>query len=508
MSLFDIRFLKIKYLDRLATSFQSVSLASPVQNPDSSLGSNLQILFNPSHDIIVAWNERVGSQKIRTNAVLAIKIVASYSPDWAGDEKTWSQNSFEWLKRVFGVKNVISCVIYHTEKTPHLQALVVPLDSKGNLNCRTFLGGAAKLVKLQNSYFDAMASLSFSSDHDESKEIQKFYSQVENSLKKSEQATQKINLRTGSNTEQQNRQESNSQFSVSKTVINRLRSLNLAAVAKRLGAEQNKSDPQKWTFPNGEVIALEKDGSRFHAVEAGGGGHGAIDLVMRILETDFKEAVDWLSKLFLDGPFSMDLPANTEGDSVKESKTQVSFAPPQVVEDNWPTVMQYLIEVRFLPEDVISKLHETGDLYSDKFSNVVFCHKTPSGEIAGVEIRGTGKTPFKGAKGLKTGFFVKGKIEGLVICESAIDSLSCFHLTGMSAVGVGGSNLKAAKIWAQWGKNQGIPVYVGFDNDPAGMNQTMALRTDCPWAMIKKPDFCKDWNEALIFKISKNTIDK
>jgi hypothetical protein len=42
------------------------------------------------------------------------------------------------------------------EKTPHIEAYVMPFDQRGKLNCRSFLGGSKKLTELQTEYAKKM----------------------------------------------------------------------------------------------------------------------------------------------------------------------------------------------------------------------------------------------------------------------------------------------------------------------------------------------------------------
>lgn len=98
-------------------------------------------------------------QKIRKNAVLGIEVMMTFTPEAVPkDEKlsSWVKSNQEWLAKEFGEKNVVRCWLHMDEHTPHLHAFVVPLDEKGKLNCRHYLGGSDKLSALQDRYAEAM----------------------------------------------------------------------------------------------------------------------------------------------------------------------------------------------------------------------------------------------------------------------------------------------------------------------------------------------------------------
>ncbi len=96
---------------------------------------------------------------IRKNAVLGIEVVMTYSPEAVKDAQSlsaWVAENQKWLSGEFGEKNVLRLWLHMDESTPHLHAFVVPIDERGKLNCRAYLGGASKLSALQDRYAEAM----------------------------------------------------------------------------------------------------------------------------------------------------------------------------------------------------------------------------------------------------------------------------------------------------------------------------------------------------------------
>lgn len=126
-------------------------------------------LKNNEHDLKTAVQVRTAieqrlPEKTRKNAVLAVEYLMTASPDWDGwknkeKEKEFFQRAREWLIEKHGAENVISTSIHRDETTPHLVAYVVPIDSKGNLNCREFLGGKSKLSEMQTTFHNKVKHL-------------------------------------------------------------------------------------------------------------------------------------------------------------------------------------------------------------------------------------------------------------------------------------------------------------------------------------------------------------
>lgn len=114
--------------------------------------------------------------KVRKNAVYAIEFVVSFSPNFIKCPETgeyireakenlawWRRNTITWLKKKFGDR-CTSAIIHYDESTPHIHALITPIEEKTRasgkrvwtLNARGITGGRQKLSKLQDSYSEAL----------------------------------------------------------------------------------------------------------------------------------------------------------------------------------------------------------------------------------------------------------------------------------------------------------------------------------------------------------------
>jgi len=102
-------------------------------------------------------------EKRRSDAVLCIEYLITASPEWEGwgksQEGEFFKRSAQWLMDKHGEENIASMSIHRDISTPHLVAYVVPIDQRGKLNCKDFLGGRAKLNKMQTDFANTVADL-------------------------------------------------------------------------------------------------------------------------------------------------------------------------------------------------------------------------------------------------------------------------------------------------------------------------------------------------------------
>lgn len=100
-------------------------------------------------------------EKRRSDSVLCIEYFIGASPDYftGNDPKgeRYFATAVEWLKQRHGAENVVATSVHHDETSPHLVAYVVPLDSDGKLNAKSFLGGRAKLTAMQTDFAQAVS---------------------------------------------------------------------------------------------------------------------------------------------------------------------------------------------------------------------------------------------------------------------------------------------------------------------------------------------------------------
>lgn len=297
---------------------------------------------------------------------------------------------------------------------------------------------------------------------------------------------------------------------------NRCRELPLVEVMKRLGAEPNRYDPQKWKI-DGKIVSLGRGDKalKFFDHKAQVGGGGAIDLVSYVLGCDFKAAVEFLSGL--GGGSPTPAPVRTKPLNCCEKPAQ-GFVPPAVNLKHLPRVLDYLCRVRHLPAGVVEPLLATRVIYADGRRNVVFLCEH-QGHVTGAELRGTGPGAFKAmARGSKRelGFFVvpHPQPKQLVIVESAIDGLSYRALEAqepsliLSTAGV----LTHSSTLVSLAHAQGVSeIAVAYDSDDPGESAAQKLKAwlvDQGLHAHRVAPRLKDWNEVLAYEAATCDVEQ
>ncbi len=267
-----------------------------------------------------------------------------------------------------------------------------------------------------------------------------------------------------------------------------VRNIELNVLLRHLGSTKDHQDRAKWHTSQG-VISIT--GPKFMNWTLGIGGGGAIDLAMHLQGFGFKDAVSFLYDTFPRTPI-LDVP--------NRSAPKTALKLPPRCDKKLHRVIYYLKNVRCIPIDTISGLIQPGKLYADIKSNAVFLLLGKKKRVVGAELRGTGNTQWRGmAPGSrkKLGcFYLVGKSpRKMVLCESAIDAISCAVLypeyTAISTSGV-----TAEPAWLNRFLKKGCEIYCGFDTDSPG--ETMAAQMIKRYPSIKRLRPTRhDWNEVL-----------
>ena len=96
------------------------------------------------------------NHKIAKNAIYGVEFMLTFGNEATDkiDIKKWCTDNIKWLESHFGgSENVVSAILHLDERTPHIHAVVIPLDEKGKLNYTKYLGGSKyRLSELQDSY--------------------------------------------------------------------------------------------------------------------------------------------------------------------------------------------------------------------------------------------------------------------------------------------------------------------------------------------------------------------
>lgn len=272
-----------------------------------------------------------------------------------------------------------------------------------------------------------------------------------------------------------------------RTRADRLRALPLPVVLVALGAAPDPIDPAKWRTARG-VLSLT--GAKFINWNQGVGGGGAIDLVMHLRQLGFGQALQWLEDRF--GTWPSVEPAF--------SPAPQALTLPHPAPHHWPRVERYLTEQRQLPRSLLTPLVHAGIIYADARANAVFLLGDTPASAVGAELRGTTSQSWRGlAPGSRKdrGFFSIGaaSAQAIVLCESAIDTLSC-HVLHPTFRCVSTSGARPDPAWLSPLLHLGLPIFCGFDADPTGDAMAQRLIQIHPSIRRLRPP-AKDWNDHL-----------
>ena len=497
--------------------------------------------------------ERIGEQTIRKNAVLAVEILLTASPEYfrpdcperAGYYESqrlidWQKQVKTWLDNKYGDR-IVRAELHLDESTPHIHAYLVPLDERGKLNCRGIFGGRQKLSQFQDSYAAAMASLGLErgvrgsrAKHTSVKQYYAAVNQISNTNLKEQTAQHQLSERhlaikqrnelkhTVEFISQENKklqqqlthahlqitaqkQEIDHWQAKDKDTVNNLRELSLNQVAYELGLVPDSKTKHKWR--GGEQHTITINGGKFYDWRQMYGGGGAIDLVMYVNKMNFKSAVEWLTNCF--GSATALNTVNRQIEEIIRAAPEQKFLPPPIAEEQWLKVKKYLTSNRKLPSGLVDRLHQQGLIYADQQQNLVFLRRSiETKKVTGANLRGTAKenNRFKGlVKGTRRSagwfYFEQGEqfedaVKRVVLVESAIDALSLAVLERTDSK-------KTLYISSDGAGNLPLDflrqkeVVIAFDNDHAGKTMAQTVQAELPNAVRKTPKH-KDWNEDLV----------
>lgn len=273
-----------------------------------------------------------------------------------------------------------------------------------------------------------------------------------------------------------------------------LRTIPLESILRLLGAQPDKQDKHKWHVAD-EVLSVNEP--KFMNWSRGVGGGGAIDLIIHLKKLSFTEAVEWLGQNYLSVTTPEPLPTRP--------RSSLSLPPPDP--GKLGDIKRYLISQRGISPHLIDNLIQTRVLYADCRANAVFLLLGSENTPVGAELRGTTGYSWRGmAPGSRKdlGFFaipasrnIQQTIlrQALILCESAIDAMSCFELhPGATCVSTAGA--RPNPPWLKVLLEQYSQVYCGFDADTTGEEMARCMALLHPTIKRLRPAH-HDWNDVL-----------
>jgi len=491
-----LRIAKVKTMGHVAGLGVHVERERETRNADEARRAQNERLAGTGDWCADVERRLADAPTIRKNAVLAIEHVMTASPEFFGEGSAreqarrladWRDASMAWLRETYGERNVVAAVLHRDELTPHIQALVVPIDDHGRLNARGFIGGdRGRLSALQDGYHDAVGRLGLErgvrGSVAEHQTVREFYAALKEGPRIArEEIAQAVRVEEPGHVvarprafaeeqqaqvveqvmpviwtlgmradelarrvEQQERQITalNSQLERTTRDLGGAGGAGAAGdlreVIERLGGVRDHQDGHMWRL-DGDHINIT--GEKFYNHDQRRGGGGAIDLVMHATGYDFKQAVGWLRH---EHSAELAVAAAThhgarQAQEIAAREARPAFVPPQEDRARWNQVRDYLTDMRALPERVVDELHKEGTLYADGRGNAVFLRRDHEGHTTGAFLRGT--DPESDYKGLAAGTRRDagpfshttpalggeaswGQRPTLVLAESPIDALS------------------------------------------------------------------------------------
>jgi len=278
-----------------------------------------------------------------------------------------------------------------------------------------------------------------------------------------------------------------------------LRAVPLETVLLCRGAVRDRHDRRKWHTEQGP---LSVTGAKFINWHRDQGGGGAIDLVMHLAGVDFGEAMAWLQQhlpaaLLAVGPSTTHPSGSPSTAGERTGRLRLPVPDARLLD----RVRRYLTRRRRLAGSLIEPLVQSGKLYADARANAVFLLVAGKAQrTVGAELRGTGPRPWRGmAPGTRKdlGYFWIGAPASreIVLCESAIDAISCFQMHPQR-ICISTSGVRADPPWLGDLLARGYALFSGFDaDDPGDAAAARMIALHPPVRRLRPP--AHDWNDAL-----------
>jgi hypothetical protein len=279
----------------------------------------------------------------------------------------------------------------------------------------------------------------------------------------------------------------------------RLRAVPLETVLTLRGARPDRHDRAKWHTERGP---LSITGTKFFNWHQQQGGGGAIDLVMHLAGVDYCTARSWLetnaSAAF---PAAALLAADPTGRKPATACKSDVLRLPQPDPCRLPRVRQYLTRRRGLCASLLEPLLASGQLYADGHTNAVFVLVAGKAQRpVGAELRGTGPRVWRGmayGSNKDLGYFWIGAraAHEIVLCESAIDAISCFQIHPQR-ICISTSGARGDPPWLPVLIARGYTIFCGFDADHPGDAAAARMLALHPTVRRLRPS-AHDWNDLL-----------
>ncbi len=396
------RIAKLKQAN-IAGSGMHVSRGRNTPNADrSKLEDNQALIHNDDRHLPLAEvvHNKIHSveqqRKIRTDAVYAVEILLTASPEYFrpddpsryGDYQAakladWTEATVRWLKQEYGEK-IVRAELHLDEATPHIHAYLVPTDENGQLNCKKIFGGRAKMFAFQDSYAAATKHLGLERGVKDSQAehttVKDYYSVVNSASQELDpNDLQAVQARAVAYSQMQiEHQELQRRLKLVAQQRDELaQKLKLTQESVMVQAQINQAlavpEPLisigriacELRLPPGQIDEQMK----------------ALDLVIDTRQTDLVGATRWLTEKF--GAAATIQLVNDRVLQIAGGYQLTRFIPPDPIRANWDEVRSKLTTKKQLPAKLVDRLHDRGLIYADSRGKLICLHRDFEERVTG-----------------------------------------------------------------------------------------------------------------------------
>jgi Plasmid recombination enzyme len=387
---------------------------TPNANPEAI---NVRVIGSPDDpSLAVLVKDKIGSQKIRSNAVLAVDMLLSASAEYFRPHAPKEGGTYDkqrlddfvlatkmWLLSTW-VKQIIRAELHLDEITPHIHAYLVPLDNRGKLNCRELFGTRYKLQKLQDSFASAVEHLGISRGVKGSSatymSIKKYYAAVQGDspiidlshsfpqIEKNE--TVDSYRERVIDTLSPQLEIINYQLGERERIVKQNAQLKETAFRSEKLRQQLETEVLRLQVKTTQLLDLPQDlithemglnnNKQLNSI-----AKNSLLLVMRINRCAFNDAAVWLRERF--GETAM---LNAVAHHAVEQaltlirKTQATiFIPPTPSLNRWSEVANYLTDICYIPQKLVQSLQRQGLVYASTQGDAVFLARNLLPKVTG-----------------------------------------------------------------------------------------------------------------------------
>ena len=158
-----MRVAKIKTLGNMGASLSHTfrERETPNADPERIKDNTVLVGGTTTKEVLADWHYRA-PEKIRSNAVHGLEYFIGGSPEKLQsmsreDQDSYFKDALNWIKERHGEENVLSAVVHRDETTPHMSVMTIPLDERGKLNARSFVGNKKALSDLQSDFAEKVS---------------------------------------------------------------------------------------------------------------------------------------------------------------------------------------------------------------------------------------------------------------------------------------------------------------------------------------------------------------